>query len=143
MLRYSDVYTHVTAALTAKGYGQQGGPAMPLLDPGPFTVAKTQQRSPGPMLFLVVGNGVGLTKEGLFDRPFLTVRVIGTQNDFDYAETLAQDVDAILLGVASNTTVGTAKVLYISRSGGPPQLVDFDAGDRYHYQTTYIVEAMR
>ena len=142
-MRYSDVYTYVSAALTAKGYGTPGGPEMPLFHPGPFTIERLQSKSPGPMLFLTLGNGVGLTQESLFDRRFITVRVIGAQNNYDYAETLAYDVDNILLAVAGNTTMGTAKVLYVTRTGGAPQLVDFDKGDRYHYQTTYIVEAMR
>ena len=143
MLRYSDVYTYVNAGLTAKGYGAQGGPEMPLIDPGPFTVARLQKRTPGPMLFLVVGNGVGVTQEAVFDRPFITVRAIGRQNDYDYAETLAHDVDAILLAAGGNTLVGATTALYITRTGGSPQLVDFDDGDRYHYQQTYITEVQR
>lgn len=142
-LRYSDVYTFVTEGLAGLGYGKPAGPTMPLLDMGPATVAQLQKKSPGPMLFLTVGNGVGLTVEGLYDRPFITVRAIGAQNDYAYAEQLAYDVDNLLLGVTGNALIGECEVLYVNRTGGAPQLVDFDSGDRYHFQATYITEAQR
>ena len=41
-----------------------------------------------------------------------------------------------------NTTVGTARTLYFARNE-PPQLVDLDDADRYHFQTTYITETKR
>lgn len=142
-MRYSDISDFVTSKLQALGYGQDGGPAMPLIDPGPITVARLQSKSPNAMLFVVLGNGIGLAKEGLFHMPFITVRAIGLQNNFAYAETLAYDVDNTLLAVDSNTDMGGARVLYITRTGGAPQLVDFDAGDRYHFQATYITETKR
>lgn len=142
-MRYNDVYTFLKARLEAKGYGQQGGPELPLFDPGPFTIDRLKNLSPGPMLFVVFGNGVGLRKEALFDVPFITIRVIGSQGDFDYAEKLAYDVDDILLSVASNTDIGSGKALFITRTGGAPQLVDFDSAERYSFQTTYITEVQR
>lgn len=142
-MRYSDIKGFVQSALTAKDYGVPGGPAMPLFDPGPVTLAKLRQRSPNAMVFLQVGNGVGLRHEGIIDSPFITVRVVGPQHNYTAAETLAYDVDDILLGVGGNTTIGTAKVLFITRSGGAPMLIDFDAADRYSFQTTYITEAVR
>jgi hypothetical protein len=142
-MRYSDVYTFVKAALTDLGYGTDGHPAMPMFDPGPPTQARLLKKSPNAICFLTLGNGIGLAKEGLFDQPFITVRVVGRQNDFAGAETLAYDVDSTLLAVDGNTTVGTAKTLYITRTGGAPQLIDFDDAERYQFQTTYITEAQR
>jgi len=139
MLTYSDVQTFLTARLTALGYGSTK--PMPLLDPGPATLAKLQKKTPDAMVLSSVGNGVGLTTEGAYDRPFITTRVLGPQNDYAGAETLAQDLDRIWLAV-TNQAVGNTRVLYVTRNA-PPQLVDFDADDRYHFQTTYIAEATR
>lgn len=141
-VRYDDVYTYVKDGLAEKGYGGTG-PKMPLFDPGPASVERLQQQSPHAMVFLTLGNGLGPTVEQLFDRPFIIVRVLGLQRNFDSAETLAYDIDKLLLEAGSNTQVGSAAALYITRTGGPPQLIDFDAGDRYHFQTTYLTETVR
>ena len=139
-MRYSDLEAFVTAGLTAKGYGTDGHPAMPLLNPGPWAMTQLYELTPNAMVFLQLGNGAGLTLEHAFDRPFITVRAIGPQNDFATAETLAYDLDNLLLAVGSNAQVGTARVLYITRSGGGPALIDLDTANRYHFQTTYITE---
>lgn len=139
MIRYADAEDHVTAGLRAKGYGQDK--AMPALDAGPATIKVLQNRSPGSIVFLTVGNGIGRTTEGLFERIFITVRVIGVQGDYNYAEQLAYDVDDIF-DVPSNAVLGNAPVLSVTRNG-PPQLVDYDSAGRYQFQTTYIAEAQR
>lgn len=141
MMRYSDIESFVSTGLTQLGYGTTFG--MPLIDAGPSSVAALQKLSPGPILFLSVGNGAGLAKEGLFDKPFIIARVIGVQGDFGYAEDLAYAVDELLLAVDSNTKIGTAPTLYITRTAGAPQLIDYDDAGRYHFQTTYIAEAQR
>lgn len=116
---------------------------MPAFHPGPSTIHSLWNKSPNAMVFLTLGNGAGLAKEGVFERPFIVARVIGPQNDFAAAEALAYDVDNILNAVDTNTLVGEALTLYITRTAGSPQLVDFDAANRYHYQTTYIAEVER
>lgn len=138
-MRYADVETFVSTGLNNLGYGA-GSKPMPVLDPGPWAIEGLRKRTPGSMIFLVLGNGTAQTTEGLYDRPFITVRVIGPQKNFAAAEALAYDVDRLLLAVAGNGTLGSARVLYVTRTGGPPQLVDFDGADRYHFQTTYITE---
>lgn len=149
MLKFSDVKTYVEPRLQAKGYSASNpfvdkvDRTMPLIDPGPFTISRLTEKSPGPMLFLVVGNGMGPTTETLYDRPFITVRVLGKQGDYEYAENLAYDVDDILMSAVNGETLGTAHTLYVTRTGAPPQLVTLDKGDRYHYQTTYITEVLR
>jgi hypothetical protein len=141
MLGYSDVRDFVSAGLTAKDYGVNGGPAMPTFHPGPPTVQSLYKKSPNGIVFLTVGNGIGLTTEDTYDRPFIVVRILGRQSDYDYAETLAHDLDALFLAV-QNQDLGSTRTLYVTRNA-PPQLVDFDASDRYHFQTTYIAEAQR
>lgn len=140
-LKYADVQAFVQAGLEAKGYGSTPTLPMPMLDPGP-ALASRVALSPGPILFLTLGNGIGLTTEALYDRRFLVVRVVGAQRDYDFTEALAGDVDDLLLEQGGVVTMGSARLLYCTRNGSP-QLVDYDASDRYHYQATYIVEAQR
>jgi hypothetical protein len=134
-MRYSDVKTFVTNGLTTLGYSP-----MPLLDPGPENNATLQKKTPFGMVFLVVGNGPGLTTENLYDRVFIRVRAIGKQNNYDYAEKLGWDIDTLLLGVDHNGLVGTAKVLYVVRTGGSPYAIEKDPADRYHFQCSYVAE---
>ena len=137
-LRYSDVLTYVTNGLTALGYGGEG-PDMPAFNPGPPTAQIIMKTTPDALVVLTVGNGIGRDHDGAFDSPFLVVRVVGPQGDYDAAETLALDLDK-MLDVGGNTLIGSARALYITRTGGQPQLIDLDDGDRYHFQTTYIVK---
>lgn len=138
-MRYEDVRSFTEAGLTSKGYGKTG-PAMPMFHPGPPTIAKLQNLSPGTMVFTTVGNGAGLMFEGLYERKFIVVRAIGPQGDYAAAESLALDIDGLYLPVES-AKVGTARVLYITRNAAP-QLVDLDDAERYHFQCTYIAETM-
>jgi hypothetical protein len=140
-VKYADVQTFVQAGLEAKSYGATPMLPLPMFDPGP-ALASRVALSPGPILFLTLGNGIGLTTEALFDRRFLVVRVVGAQHDYDYAETLAGDVDHILLDQGGTVTMGSTRLLYCTRNGSP-QLVDYDASERHHFQATYIVEAPR
>lgn len=108
--------------------------------PGPAASTVQQKRTPGRLVFIAIGNGAGLTAEQLFDQPFITIRAYGKQNNYDDAEALAYAIDRALLSVNSNALVGTAKTLYITRTGGPPVLLEFDVADRYAFQCTYITE---
>jgi hypothetical protein len=150
MIGYHDVETFTREGLTGLGYGAENPdvaePArtMPFLQPGPITSEQLQKMTPQSVLFLQVGNGVGLTTEGLYDKPFITVRAIGMQSNYDSAEKLAFDVDKLFLAdVPGPFLMGGARVLYVTRTGGAPQLVDFDSANRYHFQATYITEAQR
>lgn len=145
-LSYADVKSFIQTGLTAKGYvsGTPAGPVvstMPLIDPGPFSIASLQSLSPGPMVFATVGNGAGLVLEQTYDLVFVTIRSIGPQNDYSAAERLASDLDGLFLAINSNGLVGATRVLWVNRSGGAPQLIDYDAANRYHFQTTYITPA--
>lgn len=142
MLTYSDVQTFLTDGLTGLQYGVSGNPEMPVLNPGPATLPALQKLSPGTIVFATVGNGAGLTLESTYDQVFLTIRTIGPQRDYAAAERMAHDVDRLLLLVASPRLLGSTRVLYVTRAGGGPQLIDYDSADRYHFQTTYVVPAM-
>lgn len=140
-MRYDDARSFISAGLTGLGYGTAGKPALPLLDPGPPALARIQKRSPNTIAVLTVGNGIVETTEGLYDRPFLVVRVIGPQSDYTAAESLAYDIDKLCVEFTAGA-VGSSRALYITRNA-PPQLVDLDDSDRYHFQTTYIMETKR
>jgi hypothetical protein len=135
-IRYSDIESFTKSGLAVMGYSP-----VPPLNPGPITAEVLQKRTPGQMVFLQLGGGAGLNTEQLFDQPFITVRTIGKQHDFNSAEQLAWDIDTLFLRVNSNAVVGTAKVLYITRTGAGPDIVDRDDADRTHYQCTYITNA--
>lgn len=142
-MKYADIQAWVSAGLAAKGYGTPDGDPMPRFDPGPPAIQGLWKKSPGRLVFLTLGNGAGMIQEGLYDLAFLTVRALGPQGSYDAAERLASDLDDLLLTVQSNTDIGDARVLYITRTQGPPQLVDYDASNRYHYQSTYLVATKR
>lgn len=147
MLTYGDVKTFLQLGLAAKGYATLN-PAgaeprtMPLIDPGPAALVQTvAKKTPGALIIADVGNGAGLTLEGTYDQTFITLRVLGPQNDYASAAQLMHDVDLLFLAVTGNGMVGGTRVLYVTRTGGAPQLIDFDASNRYHFQTTYITPA--
>lgn len=131
----SDVQDYLSLYLSSIGYSP-----VPLMDSGPASDAMLQKRSPHGLVFVTVGAGGGLTSEGYFDRPFIIVRSIGKQNDPDGAERQALDIDIAFLSVDSNRQIGNAKVLYITRAGGRPSLLEQDNAERYHWQCTYITE---
>lgn len=148
-MKYSEIRDFVQSGLASRGYSTLNpndgteSRTMPVFDPGPVTIPSLLAKYPTTVVFLTVGNGIGLTVEEIFDQPFITVRVIGLQGNYDYAEQLAYDVDDILLAVDHNTIIGQSLTLRISRTGGPPQLIDFDSGSRYHFQNTYVAETER
>lgn len=151
-LVYVDVEEFLKAGLAAKGYSSSlpvdpEAKPMPLINPGPFSTAQLQDLAPGPIVFATVGNGAGLTLEQTYDQPFITIRSIGPQGDFEAAERLALDIDRMFLAINGNAVLGQTedragtRVLYVTRSGGGPQLIDYDSSDRYHFQTTYIARS--
>jgi hypothetical protein len=146
-IRFADVQEFLTAGLTSLGYAT-GNPdtnptvrTLPVISPGPASVASLQKVTPGPLIFVQLGFGAGLQSEGLWDHQHLTVRVIGQQNDYASAENLMWDTDRLLLAVQGSGSIGASRVLYVARAGGSPGLIDFDAANRHHFQTTYVVPA--
>lgn len=137
-MKYADIEDYLTVWL-GQFYGGDDQPAMPLFSFDPYN-AITSKATPNAMIYLAVGSGAGLSKEQVFDRPFITVRTIGLQGDFDSAEQLAEHVDAGFLLLGSNGIVGSTTVLYVTRSGGKPTLLLKDTADRYHFTCSYITE---
>jgi hypothetical protein len=138
MLSFTDVKTYVEAQFQALGYAETD---MPLIDPGPFSDPRVLKRTPGRVLVLTVGGGGGFEVEQLYDETFITARVVGTQNNYDDAQRLMADVDKMLVRLNSPAWLGSTRVLYVTRAGGPPQLIDRDSAERYHFQATYVSPA--
>lgn len=116
-------------------------PKFPLIDPGPATDPLRQELSPDDMVFLTLGGGSGLHLEYGFDRPFITVRTLGKQHDYAGAEELALDVDDYLLSFDGSSMIGETYLLFITRTGGRPELAQHDVADRYHFACSYIADS--
>ncbi|MGE5612681.1 MAG: hypothetical protein ACM3UO_00200 [Bacillota bacterium] len=147
-LTYDDVVEYVTAGLTALGYStlnpmvnDDAGRTMPLFKPGPVSAQQLQKLDRGPIVFLQVGGGPGLAVEQILDNVFTSIRAIGPQDDYEFAETLALDIDSLMLAITSNGMIGSTNVTCVTRSGGRPALMDFDDAERYHFQATYVIQA--
>lgn len=141
-MKFSDVKTYLEtelAALRTLSDDAKYSPVPPI-NPGPASNAPLQKISSQMIVFATVGAGAGLTMESLFDRPFITIRAIGLQQDYESAETLAQDIDRILLTRRAGGTIGSAKVLYVTRTSGAPALLEQDLANRYHFTCDYITE---
>lgn len=130
------LYSDVEAFLKAQNFTEK-----PVFDPGPFSDARLQDKSSQALVFIQVGNGPGLTTESVFDQKFVTIHTYGRQGSYASAEKLANDIDQVFLRIDRPTTMGTARVLWASRTGGAPAVVDMDSADRYHFSCTYVVEA--
>ena len=146
VITFADIAAYLTTVLGSAGYGdttETGNPPMPLFAPGPTSAAALTKKSPQAIVWIAIQSGAGLTTEQLFDRPFVTIRSVGRQLDYDGAEKLAYDVDNALLALGGNATVGAAKVLYFTRTGGGPSLYNYDDADRYAFTCTYIAEVQR
>lgn len=147
MLTYGDVRDFLTESLTALGYTDANPDTnepvrtLPVVNPGPATIESLQKITPQALVFANVGNGAGLMLEQTYDQVFITIDLLGPQNDFEAAERLALDIDGALLALNGNGYIGSTRVLYVARTGGRPQLIDFDSSNRYRFQTTYITPA--
>jgi len=140
MLAYIDVQTYIADQLTKLNYDP-----LPTFDPGPGADINVQDLVPGAMVILTIGAGAGMDSELLFDRPAVQVRVIGPQQDYAGAETLAQMIDKLmgdLGGATASRTINGKRILSIVRAGGAPTLLPQDDGDRYHFTCNYIWEVV-
>lgn len=138
-MRYADIEAFVTAGYEALEY-DQSDPSFPVIDPGPPTNTENLKLSSDRIVFLGLGGGPGLASEELTDRIFISAHVIGQQNDYADAENLAWQLDTMLLQVCSNSVIGNATALYITRTGGSPTLLEKDAAERFHFTCSYLVE---
>ena len=113
---------------------------LPVFDPGPGTDLNVQDLSPNMLVIITLTPGPGLDIEGLFDRAAVQVRSIGNQQDYNSAETLAQDIDRVMTALDSSQMLNGKRLLSVVRSGGAPALLPSDDGDRYHFTCNYIWE---
>lgn len=138
-LTYGQVRDVVEPKLVAGGFEF-------VMDPGPATDENLQKVNNDAIVFLTVGAGAGLHLDNLFDRPFITVEVVGPQNDYDGAESLALALDLALLAFEVPFSWGVAndasRSLSVTRTGGRPTLGVKDTADRYHFTCSYITEAV-
>ena len=117
------------------------GPRKVTFAPGPSNDTQAQKLSPGRIVFLDVGGGPGETTEGLFDRVFIGLRVVGPQHSYEAAEEVALFVDRVLTSFDHTADIVPGKrCTGIIRSGGRPQLLTRDSGERYHFTASYIAE---
>jgi hypothetical protein len=141
-MRYSDAEAWATDYLTGlvDANGDRVYTPIPALSPGPASDEIVQKISPDEIVFLTVGGGAASTIEGLFDNPFLTLRAVGQQEDYQSAEDLAWYMDSGLLAIPDNGFMGNARIKPVVRTGGVPALLSQDNAGRYHFTCSYIVE---
>lgn len=103
--------------------------------PGPDLPTNTANR----YILLTRTGGPGLETEGLIDVTGWQVRVAGSQNDYDDAERVAYDVDAIFLNSGYSQAVDGVWMVDAYRTGSPPTQLLVDDADRHHFVASYLV----
>jgi pectin methylesterase-like acyl-CoA thioesterase len=131
MLGFSDVVAYLQPKLAAREFSP-----MPIFLP---IWDDTSAKSPTgtPVVVLTVGGGAGLTNEETFDRPFIALRVVSRAQDYAGGEALAMACDADLCAFDGSAYLGLLWALYITRTGGRPQLLTRE-NERYHFTASYI-----
>ena len=95
----------------------------------------------GRHVITTVSGGAGLTTEMLFDQPAFQLRTTGEQGSYDDAESFAWQLDYAMLTAPVPFTLGTERIILVSREGGGPSvLATEDDADRSVLVATYIVE---
>jgi len=135
MLTYDDVRTLISDGLTVKNYNP-----LPVFQPGPGPDLDAQDSSPYQMVVVQLLAGLGQATEGLFDKASFQIRAIGPQGDYTSAETLARDIDQVLMATVASRSASGKWGLPLYRTGGAPALLMQDNGDRYHFICSYIWE---
>lgn len=93
--------------------------------------------SPGAYVKLTRTGGSEMELEGLLDMVEWQAESVGDQFDYDSAEQIALEVDALFLG-ASNLTMGGVRVVSVWRTGGSPAPLLVDDATRHHFVCSYI-----
>lgn len=87
--------------------------------------------------------GRGLRMEGVADHSGFQLRVVGPQNDPDSAEDVALVADKLILNARVPRTIGTTRLVSVSRQGGRPvALGKPDKGGRTSFVCTYSTLVM-
>lgn len=135
MILFSDVSTWLAEKLVENDISTK-----PLYIPGSQTDPKNAKRATQEMVFINIGSGTGTNTEMLFDGVFVALIVAGRQANYESAETLANQLDRIMLRVSTKTQIGQANVASINRSGGAPAQMARDNADRYIFTCSYLVD---
>lgn len=132
----------VIAYLNARGLQtvRDGRYASIRIEKGLGTDLTILTRGKGRMLVITLSGGTRSIIEQHFDQHMLTVRMIGTQADYDDAEDLAGDVDALMV-CPQSVPFGSTRALWVNRAGGPPTHMMTDRSRRAHFSCSYIVPA--
>lgn len=81
--------------------------------------------------------GTGLEAEGILDLIEFQFDCVGLQYDYDSAESLALEVDRLVLGILGRT-IGGVRVVSVWRSGSPPTPLEVDEAQRHHFACSYL-----
>jgi hypothetical protein len=106
------------------------------LHPGPIDL----DLMPNMFIVATAYGGAGEAMEGLTDRTSWQVRVIGKQNDYTSAETMALAIDRAFLRLPSSRIPSGLWVVAVSRIGGPPSALTRDNAKRTHFICSYSFE---
>lgn len=104
--------------------------------------------TPDRQIGITIYGGTGFTEEQAFDNIAVQFHIRGDANDDSDALALAWQIDYALIPppLASPVTpgsVGTQRVLTISRTGGPPAKFAQDQSRRSHYSGNYLFKVAR
>lgn len=91
------------------------------------------------MCMLTRDGGLGLQLDGVLDNVSYQVMTAGSQNLFEQAEALADDIDTALIGLPTGTYAGK-RVVSVVRVGGPPQALVVDNADRTQFVCSYFFD---
>lgn len=115
------------------GLMRQIGVDSQLINRGPFIPVM-----PSKLITFTFAGGAGLLSEGEIDDQTFQVRVRGDANDQSGPESLALQIDKLLLGASLPVTIGSTRFLALDRAGSPPTpLGPPDDGDRFEYVGNY------
>lgn len=117
--------------------------ARPILDDADYDKVK---QFPGPKLpdipqaYIMWSRygGPGLDDTDFMDDISWQARVVGRQNKYNEAETIADLIDVALLSIHSSH-IGGVWVTRVQRVGGAPTVLEVDDADRTHFVCSYII----
>lgn len=96
----------------------------------------------GRIIYVRMGSGPGYALEGIQDNLSFTLEARGADRNFDDAEYIAREADAIILreGSAPWSFPDEEHLYYMGRTGGPPmELSIADVTGRYAFTCNYYV----
>lgn len=102
-----------------------------------------QPDTPDTVITLRDTGGFALEVEDAFDNPTVQIRCRGPTNDADNPRDLAFRIDGLLLNAVRPFSIGSTRVIHISRLGGRPSYLETDEGRRTTYVANYTLKSVR